>query len=97
MYFAPLNYLLKTNKFTLHQQLQIGKVYAEEMTSLHIGQGWDILWHNVDKLEGNYPTEDHYLQMTAHKTGVLARLSAKLVCIFLNLPENETAILARFA
>lgn len=55
------------------------------MTSLHVGQGWDILWHNVDKLEGKYPTEDHYLQMTAHKTGVLARLSAKLVCVYLKL------------
>ena len=50
MYFAPLNYLLKNNKFTNKQLLHVGQVYAEEMTSLHVGQGWDILWHNVQKL-----------------------------------------------
>jgi geranylgeranyl pyrophosphate synthase len=50
MYFAPLNYLLKSNKFNLEQQVQIGRIFAEEMTSLHVGQGWDILWHNIDKL-----------------------------------------------
>jgi len=26
------------------------------MTNLHVGQGWDILWHNIQKLDGNYPT-----------------------------------------
>lgn len=67
------------------------------MTSLHIGQGWDILWHNVDKLEGKYPTENDYLQMTAHKTGVLARLSARLVCVHLNLSKKEEEILSKFA
>lgn len=35
--------------------------------------------------------------MTAHKTGVLARLSAKLVCVYLKLSEKETYLLARFA
>lgn len=35
--------------------------------------------------------------MTAHKTGVLARLSARLVCVFLNLSEKETNTLAKFA
>ena len=67
------------------------------MTNLHIGQGWDILWHNTDKLEGKYPTENDYLQMTAHKTGVLARLSARLTCVYLNLSEKQTNVLAKFA
>ena len=35
--------------------------------------------------------------MTAHKTGVLARLSSRLVCTYLNLDKRETAVLARFA
>jgi geranylgeranyl diphosphate synthase type 3/geranylgeranyl diphosphate synthase type I len=90
MYFAPLNYLIKCKKFTNQQIVNIGEIYAEEMTNLHIGQGWDILWHNIDRLEGKYPTENDYLQMTAHKTGVLARLSSRLVCTYLNLDKKET-------
>mgnify|MGYP002862263527 CR=1 FL=1 len=35
--------------------------------------------------------------MTAHKTGVLARLSAKLVCVYLKLSEKESKIISRFA
>lgn len=35
--------------------------------------------------------------MTAHKTGVLARLSARLVCVYLGLSEKETNTLAKFA
>lgn len=35
--------------------------------------------------------------MTAHKTGVLARLSAKLVCVYLKLSKKETDVLSRFA
>jgi geranylgeranyl pyrophosphate synthase len=97
MYFAPLMYLIKSGKYTSSQLIKIGQIYAEEMTNLHIGQGWDILWHNIEKLNGCYPTENDYLQMTAHKTGVLARLSARLVCVYLNLSEKESAVLAKFA
>ncbi len=88
MYFAPLNYLIKCGKFSISQIVKLGEIYAEEMTNLHIGQGWDILWHNIDKLEGKYPSENDYLQMTAHKTGVLARLSSRLVCTYLNLSKR---------
>lgn len=56
MYFAPLLYLLKNGKFTPEQTIKIGQIYVEEMTNLHLGQGWDILWHNIDKLNGKYPT-----------------------------------------
>lgn len=67
------------------------------MTNLHCGQGWDILWHNTEKLDKRIPKEEEYLQMTSHKTGVLARLSARLVCASLDLStELETAI-SRFA
>jgi geranylgeranyl pyrophosphate synthase len=88
MYFAPLNYLLKSGKLTASQHIKLAQVYAEEMTALHIGQGWDILWHNLHKLKENYPTEHDYLQMTAHKTGVLARLATRLVCIYLELEDK---------
>lgn len=57
MYFAPLHTLLKSSKFTDQQKLRFAKIYAEEMTQLHLGQGWDILWHNTAKLEGRIPNE----------------------------------------
>lgn len=85
MYYAPMLHLLKCGKFSSCQLTKMGQIYVEEMVNLHIGQGWDILWHNVDKLEGKYPTEQQYFQMTAHKTGVLVRLATRLVCTYLNL------------
>jgi len=48
--------------------------YSQELLNLHLGQGLDIYWHQGHK----NPTVDEYLQMCAYKTGVLARLSARL-------------------
>jgi hypothetical protein len=50
MYFAPMLFLTKSGKYTKEQQHRMGMIYLEEMTSLHVGQGWDILWHNTEKL-----------------------------------------------
>ncbi|EAR95693.2 polyprenyl synthetase protein (macronuclear) [Tetrahymena thermophila SB210] len=97
MYFAPLHILLKSNKYTDQQKLRFAKIYAEEMTQLHLGQGWDILWHNTDKLEGRIPTEQQYLQMTAHKTGVLARLSSRLICAAVNTSVEDEMTISRFS
>lgn len=57
------------------------------MTNIHLGQGWDIAWHS-EKSADKIPTEDQYLQMVSHKTGVLVRLGARLVCTALNLSEK---------
>ena len=35
--------------------------------------------------------------MTSHKTGVLARLSVRLVAAAIDLPEQQTQALSRFA
>ena len=47
---------------------------------MHFGQAMDIIWHrkgpkNIEKI-----TEEHYLQMCAHKTGSLARMAARMAC-----------------
>lgn len=96
MYFAPLLSLMRNGKYTPEVMLKLNQIYIEEMVQLHIGQGWDILWHNVDKLEGKYPTELQYLQMTAHKTGVLARLSSRMVCASLSATQEQTEALIHF-
>ena len=80
MYYAPMLSLAKSRKYSDEVLLRLNIIYLEEMVQLHIGQGWDILWHNIDKLGAEYPSEAQYLQMTAHKTGVLARLSSRMVC-----------------
>jgi geranylgeranyl pyrophosphate synthase len=80
MYYAPMLSLAKSRKYSDEVLLKLNIIYLEEMVQLHIGQGWDILWHNIDKLGAEYPSEAQYLQMTAHKTGVLARLSSRMVC-----------------
>lgn len=84
MYYAPMLYLQRSSTYSRAQVQKMGEIYVQEMVNLHIGQGWDILWHNLEKLGGNYPTEHQYCQMAAHKTGVLARLSVRLVCAYLD-------------
>lgn len=97
MYFAPLLALLKSPKYTEDQKLRFAHIYAEEMTQLHLGQGWDILWHNTAKLEGRIPTEKQYLQMTAHKTGVLARLSSRLICAAVGTSVADEMNISKFS
>lgn len=95
MYFAPALGLLKAyeKKFPAEKTLDLMRIYTEEMVNIHLGQGWDIYWHNCDKIE-SLPNEAQYLQMTAHKTGVLARMSARLTCAIIGLDD---AVQKRFA
>lgn len=50
MYYAPMLSLAKRKKYSDEVLLKLNMIYLEEMVQLHIGQGWDILWHNIDKL-----------------------------------------------
>ena len=70
-------------------KMELVKIYLEETVQLHIGQAWDIAWHNIDKLKEEYPQESHYLQMTAQKTGVLARLAARMSCAYVGASFSE--------
>lgn len=45
------------------------------MRRLHLGQGYDILWHGQSAL---YPDEEAYLRMCRFKTGSLSSLAAML-------------------
>lgn len=46
IYFAPMMRLYKSGKYSAEQLRKMALIYLEEMTSLHVGQGWDIAWHN---------------------------------------------------
>ncbi|RLG70340.1 MAG: hypothetical protein DRO07_00440 [Candidatus Iainarchaeum archaeon] len=94
MYFIPLAILYKNiNKLTKEQLLQIYNLYAEEMLRLSVGQAMDIHWHKGAKLK---ISEKAYLQMCAYKTGVLARMAAKLGAILANANKKQIEALGIF-
>jgi len=74
MYFLPTIVLERSD---LHPALRtaITSDWLTTMRRLHIGQGYDIVWHN----ESNYfPDEQAYLQMCRFKTGSLVGLAARI-------------------
>ena len=76
MYFIPLVILYgRRAHYSDAQCLYIYDLVAQELVRCHCGQAIDIAWHNGRRDD---ITEDEYLQMCAYKTGVLARLAARL-------------------
>jgi len=92
LYFLP-HLIIKHTDIDNKLRLNIHELVAEEMFKLHIGQGMDIHWHN----NGTGINEDAYLQMCAFKTGVLARLSAKLGALFGDTTNGQINAIGRFA
>lgn len=79
LYFLPLLVFAKNeSKFDEKTLLRAYKVYAEEMTNIHIGQGMDIYWHNGKK---ENISEEQYLQMVSFKTGCLSREAGRLAVV----------------
>jgi len=97
MNFYPIHYIIKNNLYPEHIQNKIIRIFLEEMVHIHMGQAWDIYWHNQDRMDGRSVSEDQYIQMVSHKTGVLARMITRLTCAVLELPENLTEKLSIFA
>ncbi|PIN70165.1 polyprenyl synthetase [Candidatus Woesearchaeota archaeon CG11_big_fil_rev_8_21_14_0_20_43_8] len=90
MYFLPY---LKLKNIEEKKRLKLLELIYDEMLRLHLGQGKDIYWHRSQII----PTEDEYLQMCAFKTGVLARLSAKMGAILGDGTEEQIVSLGTFA
>ena len=73
MYFAPITQM--SNYVPVDKHAAIYRVYTEECFNVHLGQNWDIHWHN-----GNHtPTEQQYNQMILNKTGVLPRMCIRMI------------------
>ncbi|MBU1120994.1 polyprenyl synthetase family protein [Candidatus Micrarchaeota archaeon] len=95
MYFIPF-ILLYRNELNLSDEVK-AKAYdlcIEEMLKIHFGQGTDIYWHQGKKGEVK---EEHYLQMSAFKTGTLARLSAKLGALLAGAGKKEIEKIGAYA
>ena len=94
MYFVPMVILYgKHAPYTDVQRLQIYDLVIQELVRCHCGQALDIAWHkNPYRKIG----EPEYLQMCAYKTGVLARLAAKLGAYVAGGTEAQVEELGRF-
>ena len=55
MYFTPMLAVFNSSKYSSELKNKLFKIYLEEIVQLHIGQGWDIVWHNIDKLNSEFP------------------------------------------
>jgi geranylgeranyl pyrophosphate synthase len=97
MYFLAFFPLIKNrDKFSEKTLLRAWEVILKETTRIHYGQATDIAWHrglaNADDIN-----EKEYLQMTAYKTGVLARLAARLAVILNEGNEELEEKLGKFS
>ena len=94
MYFLPLVILYgKRAPYTDAQRLHIYDLVIEELVRCHCGQAIDIAWHNGSRRR---ITEAEYLQMCAYKTGVLARLAARLGAYVAGGTTEQSEELGRF-
>jgi len=74
LYYLP-TFLIEKYKAPDSLKLKIFGYYSDNMRRLHLGQGFDILWHrNADII----PSPGEYEQMCRFKTGSLARMSAQI-------------------
>jgi len=96
LYFLPLmifkDYHNK-DQLTKEQLVRCYEMYNQELLNVHLGQGLDIYWHQGHK----NPGVQEYLQMCAYKTGVLARLSARLGAYLSGASEAVIKSIGRFA
>lgn len=75
------------------QALAFHKIYTEEMTNIHFGQGWDIHWHN----EKNFlPSTAQYYQMVENKTSCLPRMTCRMIAELTNQDAEKTKKIVQF-
>ena len=91
MYYIPIaklpNFIPQPAK-----QLELSRIYHEEMVNLHFGQNWDISWHHGTLV----PTEDQYVQMVINKTSVLPRICMRFISSILDLKPAQRAAVIKY-
>ncbi len=95
MYFLPLKILmLDSLDLPDERRLRAYDMLTHELNRTHLGQGMDICWHNEREVR---VTEQEYLEMSACKTGCLARIVARLAAIVADRPPDVERHLAQYA
>ncbi|MBN1896333.1 MAG: polyprenyl synthetase family protein [Candidatus Aenigmarchaeota archaeon] len=92
--FAP--FLKHKDDFEPKTLLRAWNAAIEEMMRIHYGQASDIAWHK-GMADADNIKEGEYLQMCAYKTGVLARLSARLAVILSDGSDELEDKLGKFS
>ncbi len=92
MYYLPF-LLISNSGMPDSEKRRMYDVITIDCLRCHLGQGTDIFWHNGNKDD---ISEEEYLQMCANKTGVLARISAKLGGILGGASDEQVEALGRF-
>ncbi len=86
LYFLPLK-ILTHDPGDLAPELRLRgyEMLMHELNRTHLGQGMDIYWHNETRI---HMSTEEYLEMTACKTGCLARIVARLAAIITDQSER---------
>ena len=85
LYFIPLKVIdNNTVGISTGRRLEAYEMLTYELNRTHLGQGMDIDWHNRRRVD---VTVDEYLEMSACKTGCLARIVGRLAAIVTDQPE----------
>jgi geranylgeranyl diphosphate synthase type 3 len=84
LFFLPIYTLLQQVK-DKQIKAKLSEAYFEEMTAIHLGQGWDIEM----KIKNRIPSLDNYRDTVVFKSGMCPRLIVKLVhCLIENIEED---------
>jgi geranylgeranyl diphosphate synthase type I len=95
MYFMPLKILTHDPAdLPAETRLRAYEMLTHELNRTHLGQGMDICWHNERDVRVG---EQEYLEMSACKTGCLARIVARLASIVAERPSSVEDHLAQYA
>ncbi|NHN41881.1 polyprenyl synthetase family protein [Halorubellus sp. JP-L1] len=95
LYFLPFRLLERTaTDLDSATQCELYRRLTAELMSLHVGQGMDVHWHSSPRPE---VAPASYLEMSARKTGSLARLSTDVPAIVTNQPPAVREALRAYA
>lgn len=90
LYFLPM---LRMKEFVPRdKQLDVYETYFNEVVNVHVGQAFDIHWHNGKTM----PTQEQYLYMVTNKTSVLPRLGASLLEIIIGVPKEHSKAIQKY-
>ena len=95
LYFLPLK-IITHDPAGLDPETRLAAydMLMHELNRTHLGQGMDIYWHNELTIRASV---DEYLEMTACKTGCLARIVARLASIITGQPPATESAVADYA
>ncbi len=95
LYYFPMVALIDSKKLSSDTKNKALAVYIREMLRVSVGQATDIAWHAA--LVDPYKiTEGKYLQMVYNKSGVLARMAAKLGGVIAGADDETIEALGNF-